>query len=146
MSSHLQTLKLTQELFDQFQCLWHFSVNEDNPNYNQGLYDMSLFSYIFLVDSKPIAVFGLVPLWNGVGECWMLGSPDLSNHKLSLIKILRKFTDHLLTSGLHRVQIYVNDTTAGHKWAKILGFTYEGTLRKHSIEGNDNSIYSKIWD
>jgi hypothetical protein len=143
MSNQLQSVRLTQELFDQFQSLYHFSVNEVNPEFNQGLFDMSTYSYIFLVDSKPIAAFGVIMLWQGVGECWMMGSPELSKHAFAVIKKLRSLTDQLITAGLHRVQIYVADTTNLNKWAQLLGFTFEGRLHRHSADGSDNMLYAK---
>lgn len=146
MSKEIKVERLSQELFNQFQSLYYSSVNEDNTRHNQGLFDMSTYSYIFLVDSKPIACFGLVILWHGVGECWMMGSPDIGNHTHQLIKTLRSLTDELLSCGLTRVQIYINNTHRLNKWAKLLGFTFEGVLRKHAITGEDNAIYAKIWE
>lgn len=143
MSSQIRVERLTQELFDQFQSLYCFSANIEMPEYNQGLFDMSTYSYIFLVNNTPIACFGLVTLWHGVGECWMMGSPELNKYALGVIKTLRALTDKLLDTGMKRVQIYVNNTPQLNKWAKLLGFTYEGLLHNHSIDGRDNAIYAK---
>jgi hypothetical protein len=143
MSSPLKVERLTQELFDQFQSLYYFISNEDTPGYNQGLLDMSTYSYVFLVNNVPIACFGLFTLWKGVGECWLMGSPELHKYSLSVIKVLRDLTNQLLSVGMQRIQIYVNNTDQLNKWARLLGFTFEGILHNHSIDGRDNAIYAK---
>lgn len=145
MSEQITIKKLTQELFDQFISLWYFDAPENDPGYNQALFDMSSYSYIFLVGDKTVAIFGIRILWAGVGECWMMGSPEVGTYKLPLIKQLRKLVD-TFSGPLHRIQMFVNDTPMFHKWAKLLGFTFEGILRQHSIEGEDHAIYAKVWE
>lgn len=144
--SKIRIERLTQESFNDFLSLWHFEANAITPEVVQGYFSRSLFSYIFLEDSKPVGAFGLVVLWAGVGECWFMSSPDLERHPLFLIKTFRRLTDEVLNRGLHRVQIMVHDTPALNKWATTLGFTKEGVLRKYGIDLKDNAVYSKVWD
>lgn len=146
MSSSVTIKKMDQEGFDEFQSLYHFCANEDDPGHNQGLFSISSFTYFLLVDNKPIAAFGAIILWKGVAECWLMGSPHIGTYRLSVIKALKSLTNQMLTAGLHRIQIYVKDTPMMKKWAELLGFTFEGVLRKHALDGSDNLIYSKIWD
>jgi hypothetical protein len=146
MSNPITVEKLTLEKFNEFISLWHFSANALTPEVVQGYFSRSLFSYIFLEDNVPVGAFGLVPLWNGVGECWFMSTTALERYPIFLIKTFRKLTDMVLQNGLHRVQIMVHDTPALNKWATTLGFTKEGVLRKYGIDQKDNAVYSKIWD
>jgi hypothetical protein len=146
MSDGIKVEKLTQELFDQFVSLYHFRANEVNPEILQGYFSRSIYSYILLVDNAPSGAFGIVPLWQGVCECWFMSSPALDRYPLFLVKNFRKLTDELLKNGMHRVQILVHNTRSLNRWAQSLGFTYEGVLRRYGIDKKDNAIYSKIWD
>jgi hypothetical protein len=145
MSKPIKVERLTQELFNEFLSLWYFEAYALNPEIVQGYFSKSTFSYIFLEDNKPIGAFGLVVLWNGVGEGWFMSSTDLVRYPLFIIKTFRRLTDEVLKRGLHRIQILVHDTPERNKWAKTLGFTKEGVLRKYDINQQDSVMYSKIW-
>ena len=147
MNNRITTERITPELFNEFISLWQFSAYDNNPEIFQGYLSKSLFSYIFLEESKPIGAFGLVPFWAGVGEAWLMSTPQLEEKPLFMVKYFRRLTEELHTNGkLHRVQIMVNDTPALNRWAEVLGFTKEGVLRKYGLNGENQVMYSKIWD
>ena len=144
MNSSVKIERLTQESFDDFLSKWYFSANALNPEIVQGYFSRSLFSYIFLEGSEPIGAFGLVVLWPGVGECWLMSTEKLERRPIFMIKTFKRLTDEVLKNGLHRVQILVHDTEPLNKWARTLGFHKEGVLRKYGINQEDSAIYSKV--
>jgi len=137
--------RMTPELWDKFNSLWHFSVNEVDPSIPQGYYSKSIYSYIVLEGTEPIGAFGLFTIWNGVGEAWLMSSPRLNKFPVFLVKNFRQLSDEVLRRGLHRIQILVHNTKTLARWAETLGFEYEGFLRKYTADGQDILIYSKVW-
>ena len=143
MSKDLKVVPLTKELFNQFLDSYTFSVGEDYHEALQGYFDRSLYSYVFLDHGAPIGCFGLFVMWPGVGECWFLSSPEINRYPITLVKAFKTLTDQVIQKGFHRVQILVHNKPYLHKWAKALGFHFEGILAKYGIDKKDNAIYAK---
>ena len=92
-----------------------------------------------------IACGGIIPLWKGVGEAWVVTSPLVEKYPFTFAKIiwrrLRALTDIM---DLTRVQTTVD---AGHevsiKWLERMGFVNEGEMKRY-IGGRDFYRYALI--
>jgi RimJ/RimL family protein N-acetyltransferase len=94
------------------------------------------------VNNKPVAVFGCVMIWNGVGEVWSLLSEESRRYPIAMTKAGIAFIDIVeILFRLHRVQITVKTSDArAIRWAKALGFQSEGVLKQYSADKEDYNI------
>ena len=92
-----------------------------------------------LTHGKPIAIFGIVQIWDGLAEVWLIPDEALRVYPVFMTKAARSFIDICMISGrLHRVQITVRcDHRQAVGWAKTIGFTREGTLSKYGPDQSD---------
>ena len=98
------------------------------------------FSATVFFDLKAVMSFGIVPIWNGVAEAWMIADDKIRNKPYTLTKYSKRFIDIVpISLALHRLQITVRirDKRAV-SWARFLGFTEEGILRGY---GPDKANY-----
>ncbi len=98
------------------------------------------FSATVFLDLKAVMSFGIVPIWNGVAEAWMIADDKIRNKPYTLTKYSKRFIDIVpISLALHRLQITVRirDKKAV-SWARFLGFTEEGILRGY---GPDKANY-----
>lgn len=90
-------------------------------------------------DGEPVCCAGIVPLWPGVGEVWIVASPRVGEHAVSFVRHAKRGL--LLGSrglGLRRVQAAVRRGYAtGYRFAKALGFELEGNMRAYGAQGED---------
>jgi len=98
----------------------------------------------FLGD-EPVAVFGCVLLWSGVGEAWSLLSEKARRYPIAMTKAAKCFLNNVETQfNLHRLQITVKSTDKrAMGWAKTLGFVSEGLMLQYSADKEDNYIMRK---
>jgi hypothetical protein len=92
-----------------------------------------------LIDNRPVAIFGLVLLWDGVGEAWSSFSGEARRYPIAMTKGANTFFDICeILFSLHRIQITVrsNDKRAV-SWAKCLGFKSEGLMTEYSVDKTD---------
>lgn len=94
------------------------------------------------VNSVPVAVFGCVIIWSGVGEAWSLFSEEARRYPIAMTKGAKAFFDSCTISyRLHRMQITVKTSDKrAVAWAKALGFESEGTMIKYSADQEDTYI------
>jgi RimJ/RimL family protein N-acetyltransferase len=95
--------------------------------------------------SQPVACFGFVPIWTGVGEAWLIADDKARSKPIGMTKMAKLFFDILQISyELHRVQIAVRTSdTRAHKWALFLGFKEEGIMRRYGPDGADHYIMAR---
>jgi len=100
------------------------------------------------VDGRIVASAGLVPLWKGVAEAWMISSDDVGRHQIKVARQIRTmFDDVMWQRGIYRAQANIH-----HKFEKAirlaewLGFEREGLMRRFGVEGADYFRYAKVLD
>jgi hypothetical protein len=130
--------EVDQELFTQFPDYLSFINNAAK----QGN------GFAVCVDGKPMTCFGVVPLWKGVGEIWMI--PDkfmLSKFKTKFHKGAFKF---MLTTAkqlkLHRIQCTVkSNNTRAIKWIESMKFLKEGIVKQYGPDKEDYIMYARLF-
>ena len=98
------------------------------------------FSATVFLNLKPVMSFGIVPIWNGVAEAWMVADDLIKTRPYILTKYSKRFIDIVpISLALHRLQITVRiQDKRAVSWARFLGFTEEGILRGY---GPDKANY-----
>lgn len=146
MSEPLTFERMTRDDMSHFVSTHYFSAKEDNPDFYQVYFHDHAFTYKVLEEGRIIGAFGLNVAWRGVGEVWLMSTDHLNAYPIWMIKTFRQLTESALDKGgLHRVQMFVdNNDKKLHRWARALGFEFEGVMRKHSADQTDHAVYSKI--
>ena len=91
------------------------------------------------VGNIPVAVFGCVILWNGVGEAWSVFSEKARRYPVAMTKGAIAFFDIVeILFVLHRLQITVKcSDSRAVSWAKYLKFEPEGIMKGYSADKDD---------
>jgi len=91
------------------------------------------------VHNRPVAMFGLVFFWKGVGEAWSLFTEESRRYPIAMTKGANAFFDSCqILFNLHRIQITVKcDDQRAVLWAKHLHFIKEGTMLNYSADQDD---------
>jgi len=91
------------------------------------------------INNRPVAIFGLVLLWDGVGEAWSTFSSEARRYPIAMTKGANAFFDICeILFSLHRIQITVRSTDKrAVSWAKCLGFKSEGLMTEYSVDKTD---------
>ena len=97
------------------------------------------------IDAKPEVIFGLIPLWDGVSQAWMIASDTARFKPLALTRMAKYFFDIAeISERLHRTQITVKTSDKrAEKWALHLGFVNEGVMHKYGPDGSDHYIMAR---
>jgi len=100
-----------------------------------------------LNDTTLICIAGVNYLRQGVGEVWLIPSVDVDNHKYGFYKAVRWLVDKYLLEykKLHRLEMAVKaDWEKGLKWAKSIGFSREGFMKKWCKDQQDHILYARV--
>jgi hypothetical protein len=110
------------------------------PGYGQELVDAGP-CYTGRHNGKIVCCAGVVNLWEGRASAWALLSADAGKCMRALHREVGRFLDGC---DVKRVEAYVYpDFAAGHRWARMLGFKYEGLMRAFQ-HGVDMDMYARI--
>jgi|TARA_R110002072_G_scaffold85965_1_gene194216 hypothetical protein len=96
-------------------------------------------AYMACYKGKIICMFGCLPLWNGVGEAWLITDVSLPNHARPFHRVTKIILDRFMSElNLVRLQITIHQSNVlAYKWAKVLYFKEEGVLRKFGPDGSN---------
>ena len=95
-----------------------------------------------LINNRVVAIFGMVLIWDGLGESWSVFSKEARRYPIAMTKGANAFFDICeILFSLHRIQITVRSTDKrAVSWAKCLGFKSEGLLKEYSVDKTDYYI------
>jgi RimJ/RimL family protein N-acetyltransferase len=80
-------------------------------------------------DDKVLAIGGVVNIWEGVGEIWMIVSDDGRKKEVGLYKTMKDFIDSCFLAGYHRIETSIVDRhRTAHRCILRLGFIPEGMM------------------
>ncbi len=86
---------------------------------------------VTIMDGETILVIGgVIQFWPGVGEAWMMVSPEGRKQKLTLFKHMNGFLKYCFTEcRFHRIQASILQShKEAHKTVMRLGFIPEGMM------------------
>jgi len=94
----------------------------------------------------PIGIFGAAKIWDGLHEAWFMVGEATRRYGIAMTKVAKKFI--LLKfqeDSLNRLQITVRcDDVRAYKWAKCLGFSEDGVMRRFGPDGSDFFMMSIV--
>lgn len=98
------------------------------------------------VDDECVGVGGIEPLWEGVGEAWLMLSTNVALYPQRTYLVIREGLQRLIDEGGYiRIQSWVRaDFAKAQSLMKHLGFEAEGVAKKYNPDGSDSILYSLI--
>ena len=97
-------------------------------------------SFTLIEHGHIICCAGIVDMWPGVGEAWVIASNKIHEYPRKFIRfaktdVMQRVIDE---NGLWRVQaVCKSDWPVALKFARFMGFEVEGVMRKYGPEGMD---------
>ena len=94
-----------------------------------------------------IAIVGINHVRPGVGEVWLICSNYVNEVPFPFFRFIDRLINIMVMElmNIHRVQMAVDCRIERNiKWAKSLGFTEEGIMKKYDNEGNDHYLFAKV--
>lgn len=98
--------------------------------------------YAAVSGDEVLACAGLIPQWPGRAVAWALIGADAGRCFVGLHRAVKRALD---MHEYRRVETGVaSDFEAGHRWARMLGFTREGRMRAYTPDGRDCDLYALV--
>lgn len=98
-------------------------------------------------DNKMVSIVGVNTRCAGVGELWTIRGKLVENFKFEFFKAIKHLVDDYATNYLqfHRLEMCVyKDDNKLNKWARTLGFEFEGVMKKYGYDKKDYNLYAKV--
>lgn len=112
-----------------------------DPTYGESLVEAGP-AYSAVDGDAVFACAGLFPLWDGRACAWALIAAEAGQHFVAIHKAVRRA---LTLHAFRRVETVVRtDFAAGHRWARMLGFQREATMRGYAPDGHDYDLYARV--
>ena len=104
-------------------------------------------AYTLFIDNKPIVAGGIIVIWKGVAEGWVMANQNIYDVKLLACKEIKKRTDILCEKNkIKRLQTSVKASfTTGVRFASWLGLKKEGLMKNYGPDGSDYLRMAKIY-
>jgi len=106
----------------------------------------NIVAYTMVDGEEVLAVGGAHIMWFGVGELWVLVSPEAKRRAAPFARYTKGVVDSILQEhSLRRMQasIHVDDEPA-IRFAEWLGLEHEGVMRKYGVQGEDYIRMAKV--
>ena len=104
-------------------------------------------AYTLFVNKEPIVAGGIIVLWQGVAEGWVMANQNIFEVKFLAAKEIKRRTDILCKkNNIKRLQTTVKyDFNQGIRFASWFGLKPEGIMRKYGPDGSDYYRMAKIY-
>ena len=104
-------------------------------------------AFTMFVNGKPAFACGIVVLWNGVAEGWVLASQNIFEMRFLAAKTMKELTDEMCKKNkIKRLQTSVKaDFKLGVRFATWLGLEIEGIKKCYGPDGSDYYQLGKIY-
>lgn len=123
----------------------HISLSEE---YAKGLFDTTkalggvAFSGIDTDTGNVVGCAGIFVFWEGRAQVWALLSKQTGRH---FTAIHRAVLSEIAKCKAHRIEAVVDSRFEnGKRWVEMLGFSFEGTMRAYTTQGNDCDLYAIV--
>ena len=102
--------------------------------------------YTGLVDGKIMGVGGVIVLWEGVGEAWLILSKDILEMKIATYLCIKEMVERMISEcNLRRIQAVIRtDYPQAIKMIEALGFKREGLLEEYLPDKCNAFMYAKL--
>ena len=121
-----------------------------DASYTENRIDAKVFglSFTLLADNKPILSGGIIPLWNGVAEGWVMASKEANNYKVKSASAVKKRLDLLCNNNnIYRLQTAVKEEfKTGVRFAEWLGLRKEGLMTMYGPDQTNYYRMAKIYE
>ena len=99
-----------------------------------------------LLGDIPIFSAGIVIMWKGCGNVWMLMSTHIKEYREDVFKYTTlMFDKYFKEYDFHRVQALVKtDDVKANKFAVHSKLEFEGVMRNYWIDKSDYNLYARI--
>ncbi len=103
-------------------------------------------SFTGLYYGKPMLSFGIIPIWPGLAEAWMIPDKDIDTVAIPLCRCARQFFAWAETTmQLRRIQIIVRSSNVrAQKWAEFLYFEKESEMMGFGPTGESHFMYRRL--
>ena len=122
---------------------------EIDASYTNNRLDMAIpgLAFTLFLDETPIVSGGIVPMWEGVAEGWVLSSKHIFDYKIKAASLIKKRMDYLCVNNkIIRLQTAVKEEfLTGVRFAQWLGLEKEGLMRKWGFDGSDQYMYARLF-
>lgn len=100
--------------------------------------------YTGMKGDKVVVCAGISIMWDNRAIGWVKMSKDAGRDLVFIHRAVQNIIDN---AGMRRVEAYVDSTfEEGKRWVKMLGMSYEGTMKAFSPDGRDHDLYARIYD
>ena len=102
-------------------------------------------SYALVIDDQVICIFGMVTLWEGVAEFWLIPGVLIERYKKTFFKAIKIAHERMMEfNNIQRLQcICFTGNERSRKWIERNGFVVEGIMKKYR-HGKDFYRMAKV--
>ena len=120
-----------------------------DANFTENRIDFALagLSFTLLHNNNPVCSGGIVPLWTGVAEGWVISSKRIFKTRIKASRLIKKRTDLLCAANkIWRLQTAVKSNfKTGLRFAEFLGFKNEGLMKAYGPDKTDYYRMARIY-
>ena len=104
-------------------------------------------SYTLLCNGECVCSGGIIPLWNGVAEGWVISSKRIFKNKIKAARLIKKRMDLLCVNNkIWRLQTAVKaDFKIGIRFAEFLEYKKEGLMVGYGPDKTDYYLMARIY-
>ena len=104
-------------------------------------------AYTLFVNKKPIVAGGIIILWQGVAEGWVMASQNIFEMKFLAAKSMKELTEEMCKKNkIIRLQTSVkSEFKQGVRFATWLGMEIEGLKKQYGPDGSDYYQLARIF-
>ena len=108
---------------------------------------MAGLAFTLLDNNVPVCSGGIVPLWTGVAEGWVISSKRIFKNRIKASRLIKKRTDLLCAANkIWRLQTAVKSNfKTGLRFAEFLGFKNEGLMKAYGPDKTDYYRMARIY-
>ena len=129
---------------------WHLDFIQPSwPVMKEGLaLEKASISYTAIEKGQIVIIAGIIPIWQGVAESFLIPSQLLQKYRIECIKNIKLNQESIRQKlNLHRLQTTVpSNLHQAIRWLEWLGYKRESTLRMWGPDKLDHYRYVRFFD
>ena len=98
------------------------------------------------IDDEPAMCIGIIDIWEGLGEVWIVVSNEIARRPVSIARGMRELlAEYFKYGGYRRIQSNVRaDWNTARRFAKFVGMEEEGSMPNFGPDGADYVRFAKV--